>query len=147
MKYEDRWSAVRDARKAERKARKAKRKLKNLPLSMWQERNGVKSVLARHMRACPTRCEALLFDALRAGGIQFEAQVQIGPYIADVLIQEGSTVVEVDGPIHDKQREYDLRRDRFMWNARYRVIRFSNSEVSKDVSAVVAKIRAFMESR
>lgn len=147
MNYFDRWGAVRDARKALRKARKAARKLKRLPLSMWQERNGLKAVMARKMRACPTRCEAILYDALKEHGIQFEAQVQIGPYIADALINEGRTVVEVDGPYHDKQKDYDLSRDRYMWNARYRVIRFSNAEVSKDVKDVVKKILKFMAER
>jgi very-short-patch-repair endonuclease len=95
------------------------------------------------MRQNPTKCEAILFDALVQEGIEFKSQVQIGPYIADCVLR-GKHVIEVDGPLHDKQRGYDLARDRYMWGQHYRVLRVTNAEVVRDVGTVVERIRAFM---
>lgn len=144
MKYKERWAAVRDAQAAWKRAKKANRKLRKKSSGTIQQRNSWKAEKARAMRACPTECEAILFDALRESGFQFHTQVQIGPYIADALIDRGRTVVEVDGPIHDSRKDYDLASDRYMWNQRYRVIRVTNAEVKENPLAVVKKINQFI---
>ena len=84
-----------------------------------------------------------MYDALKENGFSFDTQVQVGPYIVDALIREGKTVIEVDGLIHESQKEYDLERDRYLWNRSYRVIRFKNSEVACDLSGVIKRLREF----
>src|ERR1035438_104775 len=143
MNYKDRWGLVRDARKAQKKAKKARRKLLGCRTATTQQKNSWKAILARNMRFNPTRHEAIMYDALKENGFSFDTQVQVGPYIVDALIREGKTVIEVDGLIHESQKEYDLERDRYLWNRSYRVIRFKNSEVACDLSGVIKRLREF----
>ena len=59
-------------------------------------------------------------------------------------------VVEVDGDVHDLQKEEDERREKVLSEMGLRVvpqgddIRFGNDEVMKDLSAVVGKIKALI---
>lgn len=144
MNYKDRWSAVIDARKAWKKAKKAQRKLRQRTNATWKQKNSWKAALAKSMRANPTKWEAILYDALTQAKIQYHAQVQIGPYIADCYIPEHKVVIEVDGKVHDSRKEYDAARDRYMWLQNYRVIRFTNSEVGKNMAACLVTIKAFI---
>jgi len=50
-------------------------------------------------------------------------------------------VIEVDGDIHDLQKEEDERREKVLSEMGLKVVRFRSDEVVRDVSAVVGKIR------
>jgi len=50
-------------------------------------------------------------------------------YIADFFIKELRLVIEIDGPIHNKQVSYDLKRTKFLESNCCRVVRFKNEEV------------------
>jgi very-short-patch-repair endonuclease len=62
-------------------------------------------------------------------------------FIADFYCDERKLVIEVDGKIHDFQKEYDQGRTEILKEMGLSVIRFTNDEVSKDISAVLEKIR------
>jgi very-short-patch-repair endonuclease len=143
MKFKERWKTCLEARKAFKKAVKAKRRLRLRKDATVKQKNTRNSDRAKEMRANPTKCEAILYDALTEAGITFEAQVQVGPYIADALLGRVH-VVEVDGSVHNYRKDYDFARDQYMWNHGYRVVRFTNYEVKKDVKAVIGKIHRFM---
>jgi very-short-patch-repair endonuclease len=49
-------------------------------------------------------------------------------------------VVEVDGPVHDTEREYDLERDMILGEMGPRVLIFANSAVLKDPAAMAKSI-------
>ncbi|MEW6083692.1 MAG: DUF559 domain-containing protein [Chloroflexota bacterium] len=49
--------------------------------------------------------------------------------------------MEVDGDIHDLQKEEDERREKALRELGLRIVRFRNDEVGRDVSAVVRKIK------
>ena len=69
------------------------------------------------MRAHPTRAEALLWTKLRKrklGGYRFLRQRIFGPYIVDFYCAEAGLIIEIDGPIHQSQKEYDEERTRFL---------------------------------
>ena len=53
--------------------------------------------------------------------------------------------VEVDGDIHDLQKEEDERREKVLRELGLRVIRFRNDDVVKNLSAVVRKIKELIE--
>jgi len=53
-------------------------------------------------------------------------------------------VIEVDGDIHDLQKEEDERRERVLSALGLRVVRFGNDEIVMDVSAAVGKIKTFI---
>jgi very-short-patch-repair endonuclease len=71
---------------------------------------------------------------------KFSRQMPIGPYFADFLCREAMLVVELDGYSHDVQQDYDQRRDLFMVEQGYRVLRFANADVLNNLDGVVRSI-------
>ncbi|MBE7433784.1 MAG: DUF559 domain-containing protein [Anaerolineales bacterium] len=53
-------------------------------------------------------------------------------------------VIEVDGDVHDLQKEEDERREKVLSALGLRVVRFWNDEMMRNLSAVVGKIREFI---
>ena len=49
--------------------------------------------------------------------------------------------MEVDGDIHDLQKEEDERREKALSEMGLRVVRFGNDEVVRNLSTVVGKIK------
>ncbi|WKZ47005.1 MAG: DUF559 domain-containing protein [Anaerolineales bacterium] len=58
-------------------------------------------------------------------------------------------VVEVDGDVHDLQKEEDERREKALSELELRVVRFGNDEVMRaaERSAVVGRIKAFVATK
>lgn len=69
----------------------------------------------------------------------------MGPYIVDFLCREHRIVIEVDGDIHEKQKEYDFFRSGELLFHGYRVLRFTNDQVLDDLSGVLKKIAAAVQ--
>jgi len=65
----------------------------------------------------------------RLGGYKFRRQFSIGPFIADFYCHECKLIVEVDGPIHYQQIEYDRNRDHWFRIHGYITKRFTNDQV------------------
>ena len=59
--------------------------------------------------------------------------------------QQIALVVEVDGDIHDLQKEEDERREKVLSALGLRIVRFGNDEVIRELSAVVGKIRELIQ--
>ena len=59
----------------------------------------------------------------------------------DFYCHEANLVVELDGRSHDVQMEYDATRTAWMESQGCRVIRFSNTQVMKDIVSVMEGIR------
>jgi very-short-patch-repair endonuclease len=99
---------------------------------------------ARAMRSRMTDAEALLWNHLRdrrLQGLKFRRQVPIMPYIVDFLCVERMLVVEADGSQHaDSVR--DARRDAWLADNGYTVVRFWNLEVLKERRSVLDTIAA-----
>jgi len=56
-------------------------------------------------------------------------------------------VVELDGSPHAENLEYDLRRDRFLRSAGFRVLRFWNNEVMGRTEEVLDTIHAALNKK
>lgn len=87
--------------------------------------------------------EARLASALNAREIPYKREHPIGRFRADFAFLEQRLVVEVDGhEFHHtkKQRENDANRDRILTLLGWRVIRFTGSEIYRDVERCVAVI-------
>ena len=100
--------------------------------------------IARQFRKTTTPSEALLWKALRGKkveGIKFRRQQPIGPFIVDFYAPAYRLVVEVDGPIHDKQYAADRDRQEFLESLGLQFLRLSASRVENDLSAALADIR------
>ena len=97
------------------------------------------------MRAEATDAERALWRELRAGRLaefRFRRQQPLGNYIVDFVCFESKLVIEVDGGQHDEQRDYDNRRDAWLAEQSFRVLRFWNNEVMGNLEGVMETILA-----
>ena len=97
------------------------------------------------MRHDPTEPEQRLWLALRAkrfSGVKFRRQKVIGPYIVDFASRDPMLVIELDGDSHAGQIDYDERRTAYLEQQGYRVIRFGNADVMKNLEGVLTVIGA-----
>ncbi|PIR74816.1 MAG: DNA (cytosine-5-)-methyltransferase [Candidatus Magasanikbacteria bacterium CG10_big_fil_rev_8_21_14_0_10_47_10] len=62
-------------------------------------------------------------------GIRFRRQCSVGPFVVDFCSYEMNLVIEVDGPIHEYQQEYDERREHYILRNGYKIVRYTNEEV------------------
>ncbi|NTU56936.1 MAG: DUF559 domain-containing protein [Anaerolineales bacterium] len=96
---------------------------------------------SRELRSEMTPAEKILWNELRGNklGIHFRRQQVISGFIVDFFCHKADLVVEVDGKIHDKQKEEDAERDKVLTEMGLQVVRFRNEEVEKDLTGVVGK--------
>ena len=73
-------------------------------------------------------------------GLKFRRQHPFGDYILDFVCLENRLVIEVDGGQHVKQVEYDENRTQKLQAAGFRVIRFWDNEVLKEIESVKERI-------
>ena len=95
---------------------------------------------AREFRKNPTQAEALLWAELRKrqlGELKFRRQHIIYTYIVDFFCPAAKLVVEIDGPIHINQEEYDAEREENLQALGYHIVRFTNNEVDQDLELVL----------
>lgn len=106
-----------------------------------------KRAFAQHLRKRMTRAEQVLWRHLRGPDVpeHVRRQAVIAGYIADFYCIKLRLVIEVDGPIHRSQRDYDQHRDRVMEGLGLRVVRISNQDVLRDPAG--AARRALEEGR
>lgn len=101
-----------------------------------------KRVLA--LRKLSTPAEQKLWAALRQvrlqTGLKFRRQHPIGPYVADFFCHSHQCVIEIDGSSHDARVHADKVRDGYMQNLGYKILRYTEADVQKDVEAVVNTI-------
>ncbi|WKZ37078.1 MAG: DUF559 domain-containing protein [Anaerolineales bacterium] len=99
---------------------------------------------AKELRREMTPAEKLLWQEVRANklGVRFRRQQVIQGFIVDFYCHQAGLVVEVDGDIHDLQKEEDERREKVLTEMGLRIVRFGNDEVGRELSAVVGKIKS-----
>ncbi len=100
-------------------------------------------------RKNPTPAESALWESLRRHGAKhhFRRQQIIDRFIVDFVCLEKSLVVEVDGDIHDYQKEEDEARTSVLNSKGFEVLRFRNDEVISGIDNVVAKIVEKLNTR
>ena len=69
----------------------------------------------------------------------------MGRFILDVYCPRNKLCVELDGGVHDDQRERDAARTEALSHLRIRVIRFRNEEVLNDLASVIQRIEAALD--
>ena len=98
---------------------------------------------ARDMRREPTHAEEVLWGALQkkqVAGLKFRRQHPVGRFVLDFYCPSHRLVVEVDGEVHDSQQERDTERTRILETHGYRVLRFRNHQVLRELPDVVRRI-------
>jgi very-short-patch-repair endonuclease len=90
-----------------------------------------------------TDAECLLWSRLRRrqlAGFKFRRQHMIGPYICDFVCPKAAVIIELDGSQHLDAASYDLRRDNFLRERGFRVLRFWNALVLSETDSVIETI-------
>src|SRR5215216_1789765 len=97
---------------------------------------------AKDLRRDMTPAETILWKKLRTNKLNrlhFRRQQIVHGYFADFYCHEHELIVEVDGGIHELQREYDAERAEYLNSLGLRVIRFTNDEIKKNLNGVLQK--------
>ena len=98
---------------------------------------------AKELRQNMTPAEALLWQELRTNklaGWHFRRQQVIDGFIVDFYCHAASLIVEIDGGVHETQKEQDAERDAHLISRGFRILRVTNDEVNKDLQGVLQKI-------
>jgi very-short-patch-repair endonuclease len=98
---------------------------------------------ARELRQAQTPAEKLLWSKRRdrrLNGYKFRRQQPIGRYIADFFCPEARLIIELDGHSHAEQVEHDQERTRWLESEGYRVARFYNWDVTRNLAGVLQEI-------
>jgi very-short-patch-repair endonuclease len=99
--------------------------------------------LSRNLRKQATNAEKLLWARLRGrqvNGFKFRRQQPIGPYIVDFVNFEKRLVVELDGGQHAINKEKDERRDAWLQEEGYEVLRLWDNEVFENLEGTLEAI-------
>ena len=68
------------------------------------------------------------------------------PYIADFVARSHKLIVELDGDTHAATQAYDERRSHLLRKQGYRILRFSNAEMTTNEPAVLEAIIAALST-
>ncbi|TXN21631.1 MULTISPECIES: endonuclease domain-containing protein [Methylobacterium] len=107
---------------------------------------------AKTLRRSLTEPEKRLWKHLRhripVSGSHFRRQAALGSYVADFCCLDAKLVIEVDGGGHghDAQAAYDARRDAALAAQGFRVLRFTNAEVMREIDGVLETILAALNA-
>ena len=104
---------------------------------------------AKELRRNMTPAEQRLWQQLRAnrlGNWHFRRQQIIDGFIVDFYCHQVGLVIEVDGPIHESQREADAEREAILRARGLKILRFTNQQVMNDMANVLNEIRQVLDA-
>jgi very-short-patch-repair endonuclease len=110
----------------------------------------LKPRLQRRLRTNLTDAERRLWGCLRRkqmGHFKFRRQHPFADYVIDFVCLEAMLAIEVDGGQHSEQREEDAVRTKRLTEAGFKVLRFWNNEVLRDIEAVKESIWLALQER
>lgn len=102
---------------------------------------------AIELRKESTPAERKLWAVIRRDklGVNFRRQHAVGNYIPDFVCIQKKLIIELDGSQHLEQEEYDEERTKYLNSLGYKVIRFWNNDVIKNMDGVILAILHAME--
>ncbi len=98
---------------------------------------------ARNLRRNMTDAERLLWRYLRDRQLhrwKFRRQHLIEPFIVDFVCLEQKLIIEIDGGQHALNEEADRKRSNNLIRHGYKIVRFWNNEVLKNIDSVLEVI-------
>ncbi len=107
---------------------------------------------ARENRKNPTLTEDVLWQALRdkkLDGYKFRRQHSIDTFIVDFIQIDKRLIIEVDGSVHQDfdSPQYDEYRTMLLSEKGFKVIRFTNEEVTYDLEKILETVRQNLASQ
>ena len=117
---------------------------------MYYNPNNLKN--AKKMRSNMTPAETKMWRFLRGKrfqGLKFKRQVLIGNYIVYFLCENKKIIIEIDGGQHNEELniQSDNNRTHYLENNGYKVLRFWNDEVMKNIHGVMEVIFREIEGK
>ena len=105
---------------------------------------------AGELRRELTPAERKLWSVLRGNklnGVNFRRQHAIGNYIVDFVSIKKKLIIELDGSQHLEQTEYDKARTTYLESQGYKVIRFWNNQIEKEMDGVIHVIEMALNDK
>ena len=104
---------------------------------------------AKILRKNMTKQEKILWQFLRKkniNGLKFRRQYIIGNYIVDFICNEKKLIIEIDGGQHNENKNiiYDQARTKYLESKGYKVIRFWNCDIDKNIEGVYQEILKYL---
>lgn len=107
--------------------------------------------IVRKLRKNQTKSENILWQAIRGrklNNLKFIRQYPITfsyenrerLFILDFYCSELKLGIEVDGSIHENQKDYDNLRENIINTLGIKIIRFSNQDIENNLASVLEKI-------
>lgn len=114
--------------------------------------------VAKELRNNPTDAEKKLWPILknrqflnlkflRQHPIFYQFNNKKSFFIADFYCHELKTVIELDGPIHIKQKNYDQMRTDILEFKNILVVRITNEEILNDLESSLKKLQVIISHR
>ena len=105
--------------------------------------------IRRKLRQIPPEPENRLWYYLRSRRLQktkFRRQYSIGQYVVDFYCPSARLAIEIDGDSHftDEAEANDKIRTAFLKERGIRVIRFTNSDIMKNIEGVLERIASLI---
>ena len=100
--------------------------------------------LARNLRNNMTDSEKKLWSKLRMkqiNGYKSRCQHPIYRYILDFYCHEKRLAIEIDGKIHNSQKEYDRYRDEFLKSLEIETLHIKDVDVLNNIDTVIETIK------
>jgi len=95
---------------------------------------------AKELRKQSTFAEVLFWKFFKIkenlNGWDIDRQVIIGNFIVDFFITELGLIIEIDGSSHNEKLEADSERDFTLLNYDLEIVRYRDSEVKRNLSAI-----------
>ncbi len=106
---------------------------------------------AKANRKNSTEAESLLWQEIRnrkLQGYKFRRQHPVAGYIPNFICIEKRLIVEIDGGYHseEEQQKFDVSRTKWLEEHDYRIIRFTNDEVTNNIEEVLQKLEKALSS-
>jgi very-short-patch-repair endonuclease len=98
---------------------------------------------AKNFRREMTPAEKILWKELRTNklnGLHFRRQQIVHGYFADFYCHQHELIIELDGGVHEFQKVYDAQREEYLRALGFRIIRFTNEEITGNLKGVLQKI-------
>jgi very-short-patch-repair endonuclease len=103
-----------------------------------------KIIRARELRKKLTKPEQILWEYLRDRkffGKKFRRQHIVSGFILDFYCPENKLAIELDGPVHYRQKEYDYLRQNLIQNNGIIFLRFKNRQITDDIKNTLKTIK------
>jgi len=104
----------------------------------------IKKVFSRELRKEQTPEEAIVWEQLRNRkfmDLKFRRQHVIEGFVVDFFCNKLRLAIEIDGAVHNKQKDYDALRQMLIESKDIRFIRVTNDEVHRDINILLKRIK------